>query len=101
VPAEVRLETPQVVEVLARPQQNEGRPPLRVVTAGYRVAHALEQAPPTFHVPDVRRRNRAAVDEGFTEGDVPRTQCVHLPVEVLAACPQAVAAFGHAAERRE
>ena len=71
MPAEIRLQTPQVVEVLARPEQDEGGPPLRLVDTGHCLANAGEQAPLAIGVSHVRRRYRAGVNEGVAEGDVP------------------------------
>src|SRR5437588_3512969 len=101
VPAKVRFEPPQVVQVLACPEQNERRTQLRLVTAGDGLAHAREEAAPALSVGNVRPRDRRAVDEGVAERDVPGAERIDLAVEVLAAALELRVAVGHPGECRE
>src|SRR5205823_430106 len=94
-PAEVRLEPPQVVEMLARPEEDESGAQLRLVTGGGGFAHAGEQTSPAFRIADVRPRDCRAVDERVAERHVPRAQRLNLAVEVLAASLEPRVAIGH------
>jgi hypothetical protein len=58
MPCEVRFEPPEIVEVLASPEKDEGRADHSLVFARDGVAHALEQTPPTTQIADVRRWDR-------------------------------------------
>ena len=76
--AEVRLEAPEVVEMLARPEQHQrGLDRLLVAPRGG-VADAREQAAASLGVADVRRRHRPVVHERVAERDVPRLERVEL-----------------------
>src|SRR5439155_18786170 len=83
--AEVRFEPPEVVEMLARPEQHECGPDRCLVAAAGGVADAREQTAAALGVADVRRWHRTAVHECVPERDVPRLKSMDLAVEVLAA----------------
>src|SRR5438132_3188467 len=76
--AEVRLEMPEIVEMLARPEQLKCGVDCRLVAAAGGVAHAREQTAAALGVADVRRRHRAVVHERVPERDVPRLECMDL-----------------------
>src|SRR5438132_10405034 len=99
--AEVRLEVPEVVEMLARPQKEERRADGRLVAAASGIPDAREEAAAAVGVADVRRRDRALVHERVAERDVPGLQRVQLAVEVLAAALEPRAAVRHASELGE
>ena len=67
----MRFEAPEIVEVLARPQENEGGTEFRLVAAGDGVAYTREQSSAPRRVADVLWRRRGAVDEGIAERDEP------------------------------
>jgi hypothetical protein len=98
---EVLLELPEGVEVLACPDQVERRPQLAAVAAGQCVPHAVVHPSPALCVAVVRRRHRRAVEEGVTQGHVPRPDGVHLGVEVGPAGPEPVVAVRHLGQRGE
>jgi hypothetical protein len=97
----VRLETPEVVEMLACPEQDERGADRRLVAAAGGITHAGEKTPAAFGVADVWRRHGAAVYERVPECDIPRLEGMELAVEVLAAARESCLAVGHAPERRE
>src|SRR5204862_341583 len=99
--AEVRLQTPEVVEMLARPEQNERGLHSFLVATASGLAHAREKAAAALGVSDMGRRHAAAVHERVPECDVPRLESVELAVEILAAALESRLAVGHAPERGE
>src|SRR5207244_5571596 len=70
--AQVRLEAPEVVEMLARPEQHERGIDRCLVAITGSFPHAREKTPASLGVADVRRRHRPPVHERVTEGHVPR-----------------------------
>ena len=89
-----------MLQMLAAPEEDEGRPDLLLVSARDGGVHALEQAPTTAEVAHVRLRDRRVADERVAEGDVPGADRVRLRVEALAAARQAAVASQHAREGR-
>jgi hypothetical protein len=53
VPSEMRFETPEIVEVLARPEENEGRADVSLVPTCDGIVHTVEQAPASVAIADV------------------------------------------------
>jgi hypothetical protein len=87
--------------MLARPQEDEGRPELCFVATSDSFAHTLEQAPAAFRIAKVRRRSGRAVDEGIAEGDEPGAQRMNLVNEVRGTLREARVASRHPVERGE
>jgi hypothetical protein len=97
----MRFEAPEMVEVLASPEEDEGRADLLLVSTRDGGVHALEQTPAAIQIPYVRRGDRCVVDECVTERDIPGTHRVGLSVEILAIPRQARVAVHHVPERRQ
>jgi len=74
VPPEVRFEAPEVVQMLARPEQHGRGMDRCLVSTARGVAHACKQAATTVCVANVRWRNGAVVHERVPERDVPRLE---------------------------
>src|SRR2546428_7858285 len=79
LPAEVLLELPEGVEVLAGPDQVDRGTHLRLVAAGKRLAHAHHESAAPLGVANVRRRHGRAAYERIAQGDVPATQALIRP----------------------
>lgn len=77
---EIGLETPKIVEMLAHPQQDEGRVELCLVAASGSFSHTREQAPAAFRIADVWRRSRRGVGEGIGERHEPGAQRLNLVI---------------------
>jgi IS605 OrfB family transposase len=99
--AEVGLEPPEVVDMLARPQQHQRGACGSVVACADGVTHAHEQAASTLVVAEVGRRHRAPVHDRVSERDEPRVQRVQLAIEVLPTALEPGRGIGHLAERGE
>src|SRR5256885_14053344 len=97
----MRFEAPEMIEVLASPEEDESRADLSFVSPRDGGVHALEQTPATTQIPDVRRRDRCVVDECVTQRDVPGADRLCLSVEVLTTSRQTPVAVRHAPERRQ
>jgi hypothetical protein len=95
------LEAPKIVEMVARPQEDESRADFGLVATRDRVARALEQAPAAFGIANVRRRGRCGVAEGIGERHEPRAQRVNLAIEVRTTPREARATTCHPTERGE
>jgi hypothetical protein len=95
------LEAPKIVELLARPQQDESRADLALVATGDSFARTLEQAPATFQIANVRRRSLLGVDEGIGERREPGLERMHLAIEVRTTLREARLAIRRATERGE
>src|SRR5256714_7580591 len=100
MPAEVGLEAPEMVEVLAPPQEDECRRYLALVSGREDVVHALEQTTATFHVTKMRRRDPGVVGERVAQRDLPAAGRVGLDVEAYAPNRQARVPCPHAPQRR-
>src|SRR4029079_14718927 len=99
--AEVGLEPPEVVYVLARPQQHEPGALRAVILCASGVTHALEQAASALVVADVGRRHRTPVHDRVSECHEPRVQRVQLTIEVLPTAPEPGRGIGHLSQRTE
>ncbi len=97
----MRLETPEIVDVLARPEQVQRGENCRLVAAARGLAYAREQTAEAVGVANVRRRDGVIVHECVPERDVPRLERVDLGVEVLAAAREPQVVVGHARKRFE
>src|ERR1700694_3785441 len=95
------LELPEVVEMLACPEQDECSFDRCLVAATGGVAHARDQTAAPLSIADVRRRRGAAVHECVAECDVPRLESMELAIEVLAAALESGLAVCHLSERGE
>jgi len=60
--------------MLACPEQDERGVDRGLVAAARSVAHASDERAAALGVADVRRRNRAGVDERVPERDIPRLE---------------------------
>ena len=92
------LEPPEVLEVLARPEQPKRCTHRRLVAATRSVAHAGEKPATALGVPDVRSRRLASLDERGSERRVPRFQGLELAVEVAGAALDGRVRVRHASE---
>src|SRR6516165_12194516 len=98
---QVLLELPESVEMLARPDQVEGRSHPRPVPARECCTDALDESATPLGVPNVRRRRRGAVHERVAEADVPGPQGMNLGIEIGCTGHERFVAVGHLGERRE
>lgn len=99
VSAKMGFEAPKILELLARPQQREGRSALCLVVTGDSFAHTLEEASAAVRIASVRRGSRRRVDEGIAERDEPGAQRLNIVIEVRTAPREARVAIP--AERGE
>src|SRR4051794_27499126 len=97
--AEAPLETPEVLEMLARPQQRERRVDRCLVATAGSFTHTRQKPAAALGVADVRRRHRAVVHERVPQCDVPGLERMELAVEVLTASLESRAAISHSCER--
>jgi hypothetical protein len=98
---EACFEAPKVLEVLARPEQEERGVHRRFVAAARSGAHTGEQPSAGLFVPDVGRRHLASLDERGPQGGVPRLQGFDFAVEVAGAAVDLRARGGRTSECRE
>src|SRR5579862_2849180 len=97
----MRLESPQVVEVLAREEQDERGAGCRLVGASRGFSCARQQLGASIEIADVRRRHGTVVRDRVAERHVPGLETVELAVEVPATGNEAATAVGHARQRLE
>src|SRR6266540_4271200 len=99
--AEVCLQAPEIVEMLARPEQDERGIHRCFVVAARGVADAPEKLAAALGVADVWGRHLASVDERVSERDVPGLEGLELATEVAGAALEPVIAVRHTCECRK
>src|SRR5438093_10800199 len=97
----MRLEPREVVEMLARPEQDDRGLDRRLVAPAGRVAKAGKEPSVALRVAGVRRRHGPLIHDRVAEGDVPRLEGVQLAVEALTAALESCLAVDHLRERDE
>src|SRR5690348_8601018 len=95
------LEAPQVLEVLARPEQPERCVHCRLVAAARGVAYAGEEPAAALGVAEVWWRHLASLDERGSERGVPRLQGLEFAVEVAGTALEMRVRVRHAPECAE